>query len=581
MSKNVKVVSFARTPAYVHHRAMLNRRDNNIIDALELLRKAAEECPENLDYRLDLAELYCEMGCHEQSNRLLLDMLAAGNGPAECYYGLALNQLGMDDPGGARRSLSLYRRMEPEGVHLEEVSRLADELDFYSRLAHSADRRLRRAAAIASRGCDAMSAEDSDRACRMFERSLAIASEQYDIRALYAMALLTADRTDEARAQAELACAGYPPSVKAMCVCAQVYALLGDGARAQTLIDRAFDERPEGNDLRLMIYAMTEMGMDDRVSECVRLALRETPFDRDLLHMRAVALKRTGMPDVRVARFWTRILRIDPEDSIARFYQEAALSGRLDEFDLGYTYQVPLREYKRRLNELVTQLSQGSDSMELRWREDPGFRQLLRWAVESEDSRLNRAGMTALSIIDDRESRSLLRCLLFSASVSPELKLHAALVLRLQGLDLGAILPPDTGLGGEMMPDVELMLARMSVGERQLVRYADEVLREEYDISALSQLLVMWSAYRQLRGTSAEPLRCVGAGAAALAYNYLLIYGPRPDIGALCAQFGCGTRQMVYYARRIAGSLESFSRDGQGRSPLSNTDLEITSDEDP
>ena len=105
MNRNLKVVSFKRSPAYVHHRALMNRRDNNIVDALELMRSAVEQSPENREYRLDLAELYCEMGCHEQSARLLLDMLAENDGPAECYYGLALNQLYMNDISGARESL--------------------------------------------------------------------------------------------------------------------------------------------------------------------------------------------------------------------------------------------------------------------------------------------------------------------------------------------------------------------------------------------------------------------------------------------------------------------------------------------
>ena len=79
------------------------------------------------------------------------------------------------------------------------------------------------------------------------------------------------------------------------------------------------------------------------------------------------------------------------------------------------------------------------------------------------------------------------------------------------------------------------------MGERQLVRYADEVLKREYDVSAQTQLLLMWTAYRQLRGTAADPLRCTDAAAAALAYNYLLIYGPKPGIGG-CARVSAARR---------------------------------------
>ena len=561
MEKNLKVVAFKRSSAYVHHRAMMNRRENHIVDALELMRRAVEAAPENREYRLDLAELYCEMGCHEQSTRLLLDMLAEGDGPSECYYGLALNQLGMNDLDGARQSLNLYRRRDPEGAHLEEVRRLAAELDFFYGLGHPVNRKLHRAVCIANRACDAMKSDMPEKACRLFQRSLEMSSEQYDMRALYAMALLICGNREDALAQAERASEGYPPSVKALSVSAQVFALAGDARTARTLMIRAAEERPEGQDLRLMIYVMGELGMDAEVAEYVRKALQEAPFDRDLLHMRAVALNRTGAPDIRVARFWARILRIDPGDSVAQYYQEAALNGRLGEDPPDYSYQVPRREFERRLRALVAQLGQGYEQLEARWRDDPGFRQLMGWAVRAEDPRLSRAAMTALTTIDHRESRSLLRMLLFNESVPGDLKLHAAMVLRIQGVDSEDIMPARTGLGAGFMPDARAMMARLGVGERQLVRYADEVLQREYGVSALSHLLLVWSAYRQLRGTPMDPVRCVGGGAAALAYSYMLVYGPKPDVATLAKQFGCDARQLVYYARRIASCLDRIARE--------------------
>ncbi len=556
MDKNLKVVSFARSPAYVHHRAMMNRRDNHIVDALELMRRAVEESPQNREYRLDLAELYCEMGCHEQSSRLLLDMLAEGDGPSECYYGLALNQLGMNDVAGARKSLRLYRRRDPEGAHLEEVRQLAAQLEFFSELSRNGSRRLHRAVRIASRACDAMKADMPEKACRLFEQSLELASEQYEMRALYAMALLIRGESEAARKQADLAAEGYPPSARALCVCAQVYALMGDITTSRALIERAIAEKPQGQDLRLMIYAMSELGMDDKVAEYARLALQEAPYDRLLLHVRAVALLRTGGGEKRVARFWARILRIDPEDSVAQYYQQAAIRGDLRREAPVYAYQVPQAEFDRRLAELVNHLSKGYEHVESQWHADPAFRQLVRWAVCSEDARLSRAAMTALTTIDSRESRSLLRALLFGGELNDDLKVHAALALRLQGVAQDSLMPESAGLSDGFLPDTEAMLSRLGVGERQLVRYADEVLQREYDVSAMTQLLVMWTAYRQLRGTRTDPLLRIESASAALAYNYLLIYGPKPDLRRLAGAFGCTPRQLAFCASRIAGCLE-------------------------
>ncbi len=567
MNKNLKVVAFKRSPAYVHHRAMMNRRDNNIVDALELMRRAVEESPQNREYRLDLAELYCEMGCHELSSRLLLDMLAEGDGPSECYYGLALNQLGMNDIVGARKSLRLYRRRDPAGAHVEEVRQLAAELDFYDEMGRPRNRKLSRAARVASRACEALKADLPEKACRLFEQSLSLASEQYEMRALYAMALLTLGDNDRARAEAERAAGGYPPSVRALCVCAQVYALMGDITTARALVDRAAAEKPDGQDLRLMVYAMGELRMDDRVAEYARLALQETPFDRDLLHMRAIALLRTGAPEKRVARFWARILRIDPEDSVAQFYQEAAVKGELRRYSPEYGYQVPPKEFERRLRELVGHLGRGYEHVSDQWRSVPGFRQLVRWAVCAEDARLSRAAMMALTTIDTDESRSLLRGLLFGAELPDDLKIHAALALRLQGIEQEALMPGSAGLEEGFLPGTGAMMARLGVGERQLVRYADEVLQREYDVSGITQLLLMWTAYRQLRGTRTDPLLRIESAAAALAYNYMLIYGPKPSVGRLAKAFGCAPRQLAFCASRIAGCLERIG--------------ENTSDEDP
>ena len=498
------------------------------------------------------------MGCHSQSLRLLLDMLAEGDGPAECYYGLALNQLGMNDVPGARRMLGLYTRREPDGAHLEEVRRLAAELDYYSEMNRSASRKLRRAARRADHGCEAMRSGDAESACRLFEQSLQMASEQYEMRALYAMALFMNGDAEAARLQAERASSGYPPSVRALCVSAQVYALLGDGRTARSLIDRAAEERPEGQELRLMIYAMGELKMHDRVAEFARLALQETPFDRDLLHIRAVALAHTGTPDRQLERFWARILRIDPDDSIARFYQEAAHRGALSEYTLEYGYQVPREEFRNRFSELVSQLGMGFEHVSALWQQEADFRQLVEWAVRAEDGRLSRAAVTALTAIDSTESRSVLRELLFTADVPMDLKLHATLALRLQGKAPDAMLPGTPGIAGEFMPDAEAMLSRLGVGERQLVRYTAEVMEDEYGISAMLPLTLLWSAYRQTRGTRVDPLRCIAGASAALAYNYLLVYGPKPRIDEVCRAFRCPRRQMIYYARRIAGCLEKI-----------------------
>ena len=558
MSKHPRVVSFERSPDYVHQRAMLNRRDNNIVDALELMRSAVEKSPDNQEYKLDLAELYCEMGCHGQSSRLLLDMLMQANRPSECYYGLALNYLGMNDVTSAMKLLRLYARLDPQGAMSEDVRQLKAELAFYDELGRYGDRRDRRAARVAAHACDAMKLDQPERACRLFQKSLELSAGQADTRALYAMALLMSGDAAQARVQAERAVGGSSPSVRALCVCAQVYSLLDETDTAAALAERAAASDPEGPELHLLVYTLGEVQRHERAAEIARLALQGAPYDRDLMHMRAIALRHTGRPDAEVAPLWARILRIDPEDSVARFYLDAARRGELDKCTLDYGYQVPREEIKRRFTRLVGELSQGFEHIAQSWQDDADFRALVRWAAHVEDPHVSRAAMTTLATIDSVEARSILRELLFSSAVPYELKLHAALVLRMQGIGLDQVLPSELELTADVLPGVDAMLREMPVGERQLIRYADDVLSRDYGASALLWLTLTWSKYRSGRGTIADPIKHSEAASAALAFLYLLASGERASMSALARRFNCPMRQLVYYSRRIAGITEDM-----------------------
>ena len=555
MNKNPKVVAFHRSAEYMHHRAMMNRRENRILDALELMRSAVEASPENSEYRLDLAELYCEIGCHGQSTRLLLDMLSEEGAPSECYYGLALNQMGMSDISGARQTLDIYRKRAPRGSFTQDAGVLSRELDDYLDAGRLASRRLSRAMRVANNGCEAMKAGLPEKACRLFGESLQMASEQYEMRALYAMALIMAGDEAQARVQADRASEGYPPSVRALCVCAQVYYRLGMHERAMRLMDAAEREKPMGQELRLMLLSAGEMDMYARAAEYARLALQEAPYDRELLHIRAVALKKGGAPDDEAGKCWKRILRLDPEDTVAQYYADAADRHALDAEELDFNYQVTGEEYVRRVNWIKEVMAGELERAHAPGALSPEFLMMLRWASLTDDLRVSEAAVAMLAVMENPEARSVLRELMLQPGVSREAKLHAALLTQMQGKSLTELLPAElAGTGGGMV-DIDALVSELPVGERQLVRFASEVLDELYDMSALPALAMLWTTYRLNRGTRCDPLIRMESSAAALACNYLRSVDIAPDYGKLAAAFGCDERQLKFCARRMARCL--------------------------
>ena len=123
------------------------------------------------------------------------------------------------------------------------------------------------------------------------------------------------------------------------------------------------------------------------------------------------------------------------------------------------------------------------------------------------------------------------------------------------------VFPANASIEGNIVPKPEELIETLLVGERQLIRYANEVLEGEYGVSALPELALMWAVYRRGRGLDFDPLTNTESASAALVYNYLLRCGKRVAISKLAGQFGCSQRRLVYYARRIADILERSEGD--------------------
>ncbi len=555
MKHNPKVVPITRSAAYVHHRAMKNMRDNNPVDALELMRTAVERSPDNSEYRLDLAEFYCEMGCHEQSNRILLDMIANGGAPAECYYGLALNQLGRNELESARRALMIYRRHAGDDEYIEDAAGLADEIEYMRMTKRPQDRRLGRAARQTVRAGEALRKGETQRGLRMLRASLEANPDRCETRAMYALALRLAERTDEAAEQAELIADSENASVRALCIAAQVFSFTNHEFRAKQTIRRVMDQKPTDADLRLLIYSLGEMKMHVEAAEAARMALRETPHDKTMLHVRAVALKLCGADDRAVLPLWQRILRIDPDDTIARYYFETAQRGELSQIELDYFYDVPQSEFARRTADLSAPLARGLGEAVERCKSDRNYRNLLIWAAGSGDADCARAAMMVLASTDAPCAESAVRELLYRGNVLNPAKMYATFFLSLRGADINRFLPPDSEVGDALLPESDELLSSLPVGERQLIRFANDVLELHYDCSAMTGLATMWYIYRK-NSISGDPLVCTQEAAAALAWNFLLSRNIKPKPDELSRQFECKKRRMMFYARHMAAVLE-------------------------
>ena len=560
MKFDPKILPFDRGPAYTHQRAMQSRRENNLLDAVGLLRRAVEQSPENREYKLDLAELYCEMGCHEQSNRLLLDMLAEKDAPAECLYGLALNRLHVNDEKGARHALRQYLHAAPNGEHVEDARQLTAELDYFEEMRLPRDRRHMRAQRIADKALSCMSEGESEKADAYFRRSLEMAPDQVEVLAFSALNLMQAGRAAEALEGAQRVLNAPRLTARARGLVALVYYCNEDMAACEAQLRAAIAEEPNEFEARMLANTAWQAELHELAADLARRALFSFPHDRELLHVRAVALLKTGAPLDKALALWTRILRIDPEDTVAAYYVETAKKGELRVEELPYFYRVPDVEYDRRLHYIADQLSVNAEAIAAHWRSDPDFRLLLKWCTGVHNESFQRAAVTVLAAMEDDEAVSMLREYLSRGYVSPQLKLQASAVLNLRGADLSAFLPVSDDAAETLLPGADELLQKYSVGTRQLIRFAADVLEDKYGLSALPGLTMLWTQYVCGRDVRACAHSAPEAGAAALAACYLSAGDAKPDPERLCREFGCTARQFKYIYRCMMNALAG--RDG-------------------
>src|SRR5690554_1773027 len=111
--KQRKVIPFDQNGQFYHRKAKKHMDNNNYLNALSLYRKAVEKEPQNVEYLLDLAEVFTEMGCFDQSSKVLFSILQRENARVDCYFGLGCNFLGMQDYARAMECFEKYLDIDP------------------------------------------------------------------------------------------------------------------------------------------------------------------------------------------------------------------------------------------------------------------------------------------------------------------------------------------------------------------------------------------------------------------------------------------------------------------------------------
>lgn len=423
-----RIVPFDCSPAFLHKRAIKNRRDHNPHDALTLLKRAHELSPGNREYALDLADLYRELGCHEDSNRLLFAALRGQTPPDECFYGLGLNFLEMGDLKLMRDAFSTYLRHHPAGEYAEDAEQML-HTPFLS--AGPSFRSARHFAQLAMKACRQLDAGRPKLAARLLLRTQRFARASVDARALLALAYARDGQTK--RALRILRGIGRGSSVRALSLCAMAYLELEMREQAVGVFLKAARKDCSFADRRRLAMLACDMGLHAMAYEMLDKLLKSTMYDRALLHAMAVASYKTGRSPARSLACWARVVQMaPPEDTVAGYYLRALENEALPE-DLPYRYQVPAEEAVRRMRALLDAFSHGGDALRAQWQQDATLRALSGWAITLPDERIKHMMLLMWASCADEDACARLHALLTERDQPDALKLTALSMLAALG----------------------------------------------------------------------------------------------------------------------------------------------------
>lgn len=379
------VIPFSLSAGKMRRSAAEYRRHGQVLDALVLVRRAAEQDDSTAGWHQLATELR-QLGCWEAAAGVLGRVLSRDDAAPAAWLDMARCQSAL-----GRRELAvdcLYHQLQddpwsPEGDAARAMlAELEEPVDA---------REPRRTLRMAQRGMAAWQRGDVALGERRIRRALRLMQEQEQERLLISLALMHMLHWDFAGALRYLrkALRKYPTSPYTLCTFGAVLQQMGKRRAARGFLRRAIpycqDVRSEDQ------FLSTAWAMDawQEMDAYLDARLKRNPYRTTLLHARAVMLYELGEREAAL-RLWRQVLSTDPGDR-----QAAALLAMAE----GSSHAVlPLMG---RLPSAVTakqhaMLRDGSTSAETLYRPGSQANQALLWLASSQDEREQQLAMTAL-----------------------------------------------------------------------------------------------------------------------------------------------------------------------------------------
>lgn len=449
-----KVIPFAQSATFYMKRGARDMERNDMLGALHRYRLAHEAAPDEAAPTLALAEILSYMQRYEESNRLILQLMARGADTPECYFGLACNYFGMREYDYAAESLESYLDCEPDGPYAADAEDFLDLLDDdlamqeVAGLVSDADYDANAACVYARH---LMDAGDFAAAIKLLKSECLHAPDSVMLKNQLTIAYFCGGERAKAAGVVQELMDGGEDDILTRCNYAMLCLARGEKQEAEEAVNallKSDTESPEA--LHGIAVLLMESERYLEAIEVLDQLMKILPYDENVLHR--LGYCRYHLKDFAGAQScYKRLLRIDPEDTVAKYYLKESRVTDADERHMrahwAVPYQVPFQETFKRLAAINRSLLLPGAEQRARWESDRHFAGLLRWALTLPDVRIKKAILSLLYVFKDERAEALLRDFLLRPEQPDEEKRMVFGMLK----DMGAREPYMAYLNGRWL----------------------------------------------------------------------------------------------------------------------------------
>jgi len=439
-----KVLQFDQNGLFYYKKAQKYIDSNNYVDALSFYRKAVDKDPDNVNYKMDLAQVFSEMNYYDESNRMLFLVLQKEKNKSECYFGLGCNFMALREYEKAEECFDRYLKMDSDGMYAEDVDDLLDllrsteyftEEEIYLGNLSPAKEKLYK---LANKGRELLDAGEYKKAIKCMEKVVKKDPTLVFVRNNLSLAYYCEGDSNKSIVMTRDILLEYPQNIHANCNLAIMLNDSGNETEVSELKRVLLDFKTDDPDeLHKIAVTLCELKLHKEANSTLKELLQYRPYDVKVLHYYAVSWFNLG--NFRESLLlWNRIEKILPENMISNYYKKLAQNYIKEdkEFkELGYHFQVPYEEIIFRVRKINDLLKLSFEDLKQKWERNDWTKGLFVWGLSLNDNSIRKGILNAVASMKNAKAEYFLRDFSLRRNVDDNIKKDALMLLSRMGAE--------------------------------------------------------------------------------------------------------------------------------------------------